>query len=99
MDTTGSASWDIVTMKDLSISGMLFNYAKKIPVGEMLELNISLPTSPESIHCIGQVCRVDERQAHKISTAQISIYFIAVVFKDMDAVKQEAIKKICNGYQ
>jgi len=97
-DATGSVAWGIVIMKDLSISGMSFTHTKKIPIGEILELNISLPTCPESIHCLAQVCRADERQATKISSAQISVYFIAVIFKDMDAAKQAAIKKICDGY-
>ena len=98
MDIGQSSGWEIVTMKDLSASGMLFTHTKKIPVGEILEFSISLPSSLEPIHCLGQVCRVLERQTSKISVAYIPVYTIAVFFKDIDASKQEAIKKICGGY-
>jgi len=98
MDASRSARWDMVTMQNLSASGILFTSTEKLPLGAMLEFNISSPFSAEPIHCIGQVGRVEERQSSKISVAQISVYSIAVFFKNINADKQEAIKKICDGH-
>jgi len=97
MDASISAKWDVVTMQNLSESGILFTSTEKLPLGAMFEFNISSPFNPDPVHCIGQVVRVEEKQSSKISVAQISVYSIAVLFKNIDADKQEAIKKICGG--
>lgn len=95
-----STSWDIVTMKDISPSGMCFNYTKKIPVGTELEFKITLPLHEQPIKCAGKVCRIDEDvgQGGKISSAKILVYRIAVCFKDMDAVSKLAISSLYDSY-
>lgn len=92
------ARWDIVTMQNLSASGLLFTTMTKLAVGTMLELTISSSICKEPVHCIGQVSRVSEKDGNKISTAQLSVYLIAAIFKNIDAETKKAIKKICDEY-
>ena len=86
-----SSKWNIVTIKDLGAGGLCFNHSQKIALGTELEFNIALPFTKEPIHCIGEVCRIDESHLGKISTPKIPIYWIAVRFTEIDADKKEAI--------
>ncbi len=90
-----TTAWEVVTMQNLSASGMLFTSTKKISTGLLFEFNISSPFIAQPIHCIGQVIRVEERQASKISVALIPVYSISIFFKNIGTDKEEAIKKIC----
>lgn len=90
-----AAAWEVVTMQNLSASGMLFTSTKKISEGSLFEFNISSPFIAQPIYCFGQVIRVEERQSSKISVAQIPVYSISVFFKNIDSDKEEAIKKMC----
>jgi hypothetical protein len=94
----GSVKWDIVTMKNLSATGMSFNYTKELPVQTVLEFNISVPFIKEPIHCIGQVCRIDRTQVDNSKPLRIPVYWIAVQFKDIDETKKEALVKFSEKF-
>ena len=89
--TAESSKWDIVTIRNLSASGISFNYNKKIALGTLIELNITLPIGPKPIRCLGQVCRIDETQSDRM---QIPIFGIAIRFIEIEEDKKEAINKL-----
>lgn len=92
-----SDGWDVVTMKDLSESGISFNYSEKIALGTVLEINIGLPSTTEGVHCLGVVRRVDE-PSNKTDIRKIPIYGIAVSFKEMQNDKKEVIKVLVKKF-
>ena len=86
-----SRKWDIVTVRDLSAGGILFNYNKKIPLGTALEFNISLPPPLEAVCCQGTVCRVDEQPLSGKDIKKIPIYGIAASFTELENGKKKAL--------
>ena len=89
-----SSKWDIVTIRNLSAAGISFNYNKKIALGALVELNITLPINPKPIRCLGQVCRIDETKSAQSDRIQIPIFGIAVRFIEIESDKKEAINKL-----
>jgi len=89
-----SVKWDIVTIRNLSATGVSFNYTQKIALDTILEFKIALPFTAEPLHCLGQICRIDEETMIKIKSRGIPIYWIAVRFIDIDTDKKEAIIKL-----
>ena len=75
--------WDIVSIQNLSSSGILFNYNQKIPLKTIMEFKISLPFEDGLIHCLGVVCRMEEPPPTK-RTQKIPIYKIAAYFTEID---------------
>lgn len=98
-DANAQGKWDIVTMKDLSASGVLINYTKIIPVGTVLEFNIALPFTEKPIYCLGRVCRIDDTHVEKIKSPRIPVYWIAVSFTDMNETKKQAILKYTDTFK
>lgn len=88
-----SLKWDVVTMRDLSASGVSFNYTKKIESGTVIEFNIAVPFTEEPFQCLGEVCRVDEQPTDRIRTRKIPVYGIAVRFKEIESDVKKTIKK------
>lgn len=86
-----SGKWNIVTIRNLSAAGISFNYNKKIALGTLIELNITLPIGPKPIHCLAEVCRIDESQSDRV---RIPVFGIAVRFIEIESDKKEAINKL-----
>ncbi|MFH1093563.1 MAG: PilZ domain-containing protein [Candidatus Omnitrophota bacterium] len=97
-----AVKWDIVTMKDLSASGISFNYTSKIPAKTALELNISLPFVKDGICCAGEVCRIDEKRPVNpmvaITKPPIPVYIIAAYFTQMQDSQKEALESYINNF-
>ncbi|MEW6087449.1 MAG: PilZ domain-containing protein [bacterium] len=93
-----SSKWNIVTIKNLSSSGIFFNYNEKIPVDTELELNISLPFISEPVHCLGKVCRVDEDKKYQAGLRKIPVYGIAVFFEIIDDNIKNAIDDFAENF-
>jgi hypothetical protein len=96
-DAARQRPWEMVTMQNLSATGILFTTTEKLPTGIMLEFMISSPKRPDPIYCVGQVIRVEESQRDKLCVSQITIYSVAVFFINISTDNQEAIKKICEA--
>ena len=92
-----SSKWNLVTIRNLSSSGILFNYNRKIPLKTILEFNMTLPFDKD-IHCLGKVVRVVEQTPSKPELKQIPIYGVAVNFIDLDTLKKAAINKYANKF-
>lgn len=87
--------WDIVTIRDVSVGGISFNYHEKLPMGTRLEFNIALPSSPDPVNCTGEVCRVDEPGPDRRGIRRTTIYGIAACFDDVpDPTKQALLKLV-----
>lgn len=86
-----SSRWNIVTIKNLSSSGIVFNFNKKIPVDTKLEIKISLPFLVGSALCLGKVCRVDEDRRYLAGLKINPVYGIAAYFDIIDENVKEAI--------
>jgi hypothetical protein len=90
--------WDIVTIRDLSVGGIAFNYHEKIPVGTALEFNIALPSSPDPVNCFGEVCRIDEPPQDTHGIRRTRIYGIAACFGEMPQETREALRKLAERF-
>jgi len=97
VDVGLSGRWDVVTLVDLSVSGILFTHTRSFLAGSMLEFNIlSTPTSVP-IYCIGRVIRSGKKPSSTTDAVQTSLYSTAVMFKSFDGGTLEAIKRICDA--
>lgn len=85
------AKWNIVTIIDLSSSGVFFKHNEDIPIGSGIELNISLPFIDKPANCLGRVCRVDEDKKYKAGLKKIPVYGIAAHFEIIDDDIKQAI--------
>ncbi|MDD5772104.1 MAG: PilZ domain-containing protein [bacterium] len=86
-----STKWNIVSIIDLSSSGVFFKHNEDIPIGSAIELNISLPFVNRPAHCLARVCRVDDDKQFKAGLKKIPVYGIAAPFEIMDEDIKEAI--------
>ena len=83
------AFWDLITAKNLSAGGLLFNYYKQVPVGVEIKLRIVFPLADSPIECTGKVVRSQKIIDNGIKSA----YRIAAEFEDID----EKAKRSING--
>ena len=84
-----ASKWNIVKLRNLSSTGMMFNYNQLIPVDTVLEFIMTLPFAKD-IQCLGGVCRVLEPPTNK-EFKGIVIYGIAVQFIELDTRVRESI--------
>lgn len=85
---TVSTDWDMVSLKDLSAGGALFNYNNNLGIGSLLDLKIDISRSIPTIHCVGKVTRIEEFQPH-------SILRIAAEFTEIGVQDREMINILC----
>jgi len=90
-DPAKPVKWDIVTIKDLSASGVAFNYTKIFPEGTKLEFYFPLPVTAEPLYCIGEVCRIDGSVGG--NTPRISVHRVAVRFTEITEARQEILEQ------
>lgn len=85
-------AWDIVTTRDLSAGGMLFNYDKRIDIGIGARFKIIFPFANHLIECTGKVIRDEKVDSFKYP----SVYRIAVQFENISSLNKKLIDKIAN---
>lgn len=93
-----SSKWNIVSIKNLSSSGIFFNYNEDIPIGTELEINISVPFVNEPVHCLAKICRIDEDKKFQAGLRKIPVYGIAAYFEIMDDDKKKAIDNFAENF-
>lgn len=86
-----SATWDMVTITNISEGGIFFDCVEKFAVGTVLEFNIALPATREWVHCLARVCRVDRRPP---GSRRMAVYGVAVNFVEIEEGKEEAIRTL-----
>jgi c-di-GMP-binding flagellar brake protein YcgR len=79
-----SDEWDMVTVKNLSAGGMLFNYKRNLGIDTRLDLKINISKSIPLINCIGRIIRIDEHM-------NSSEFGIAMEFTEIDEQEKETI--------
>ena len=82
-----NAFWDLITTKNLSAGGLLFNYYKDVPVGAEIELRIVFPLADRPIECIGKVVRSQKIIDNGVKSA----YRIAAQFEDINEQDKRSI--------
>ncbi len=97
--TDASVKWEIVTIRNVSPGGLSFNYTQKFAIKTILELDIGLSSIVGIVHCLGEVCRVDELPPRRPDLKTIPIYGIAVKFINFPEEKKEAIEKLIKEFQ
>ncbi|MFQ5963243.1 MAG: PilZ domain-containing protein [Candidatus Scalinduaceae bacterium] len=84
-----SADWGMVTVKNLSEGGMLFDYKKNLGINTHLDLKIDISKSTPLINCVGKIIRIDEH-------LNSSMFGIATSFTDISKQGKEIINKTAN---
>ena len=92
-----SPNWNLVTTRDLSSSGIFFNYDQKIPIGTILEFNMTLPFA-ENVHCLGKVRRIEKEAPAKTSIQKIPVYGIAAHFINLDRFIRESLESFAKKF-
>ncbi len=92
-----SSNWNLVTTRDLSSSGILFNYNQKIPMGTILEFSMTLPFA-ENVHCLGKVRRIEKEQPAKAGLQKIPVYGIGVHFINLDRFIKESLESFAKKF-
>ncbi|MBC8205986.1 MAG: PilZ domain-containing protein [Kiritimatiellales bacterium] len=81
--STENVHWDMVTAKNLSASGILFNYDRYIEPGTRIRFKISLPVC-DAVECEGEVVRnVMGPPRGVFAGSDPEVCAIAAVFKDI----------------
>jgi hypothetical protein len=90
--TAPEPRWDIVTAKDLSASGVLFNYNRYIEPGTQINFKISLPFNT-GIECVGEVVRNMTGTPLWSGRAAEAVCGVAVVFSELAEEDQIAMRE------
>ncbi len=92
-----SSNWNLVTTRNLSSSGILFNYNQKIPMGTILEFSMTLPFA-DNVHCLGKVRRIEKEQPAKTGIQKIPVYGIAANFMNLDRFIKESLESFAKKF-
>jgi len=87
-----SVKYDIVTLRNLSAGGLLFNYDKVVEVGTYLEFTIHFPEVEHPVHCKGEVVRIEKAK----QSPPLILYHIAVHFVEEDRI--EILEGVLNEF-
>jgi c-di-GMP-binding flagellar brake protein YcgR len=71
--------------KNISAGGLVFISDEFLAFGTVIEINIDLPQSQETIQCLGRVVRIKELDKNR--------YDIAVCFLDMTGSQRSKLDK------
>ena len=86
------SKWDMVTVRNLSASGMLFCYDDTITKGTQVNFKIIFPFSAHVIRCIGRIIRNNKPQEDSYP----KISFIAAEFEKIKKEDKHLINEIAN---
>ncbi len=81
-----STGWDMVSVKNLSAGGMLFDYKKNLELDSLLDFKIYISRSTPTINCVGKIIRIAE-------SIPPSIFGIATEFAEIEEHEKEMISK------
>jgi len=86
------SKWDIVTVRNLSASGMLFSYDAAITKGTQVNFKIIFPFSAHVIRCIGRIIRNNK----PYEDTYPKIRFIATKFEKIKKGDKDLIDMMAN---
>ena len=82
------SEWNMVTIRNISAGGILFNFNRKINLGSILEFEINFPASKAPIKCAGRVLRVETPKT--MSLFHVATIFVKINDKDKDLINKAA---------
>lgn len=82
--TDPATKWELSTLRDISEGGCSFFSGKEYTPGEVLEIEIQLPTLTDFMHFTGEIKRCDPDQKKHITR-----YGVAVQFTGLDEAKRK----------
>lgn len=74
--------WEIVVAKDISASGILFNYNRYLPPGSRVDFRIALPAC-KPIECEGEVVRNVRGRFLDVGCSEPPVCFVAAIFQGL----------------
>jgi len=81
------SKWDIVTVRNLSAGGMLFNYYNNIELGTQVNFRIIFPLSAHAICCIGKIIRNNKPSVNpNTRISLVAAEFEKIKKKDRDLI-------------
>ena len=83
--------WDIVTAKNISASGVLFNYNLFLEPGSRVGLRISLPPN-RVFECEGAIVRNVSGEDPAFGTGASRVHAVAAIYSGLSAEEQEALR-------
>ncbi len=89
-----ASRWDIVSTRNLSAGGVLFNYNKDIKVGTGLHFRIISPFSPHMIRCIGKVVRTEKPEKN----VSPRLFLVAAEFDKITSKDKGLIDSFANEF-
>lgn len=91
------ARWDIVMAKDLSASGILFNYDRYLDPGIRVRFRIALPVC-EPVECEGEVVRNVMGMSRGYGSSTPAVCAVAAEFRDLSERDQEIMTDVLSQY-
>lgn len=83
----GEKKWDIVTLRNLSAGGILFNYDGRLPEERSIDLKINVPGISDPLICEARIIRIEPPVDYGITP-------IAAVFTRISPEDREYLKEI-----
>jgi hypothetical protein len=83
--------WDIVTAKDISASGILFNYGQYLEPGSRVQFRISLPICG-SVDCEGEVIRNVMGTSRGLANSGPAVCAVAAAFRNISESDRQALE-------
>lgn len=74
--------WDIVMARDISASGILFNYDHYLEPGTRIYLKVSMP-SGEHVECESEVVRNVRGSARGVESTEVAVCAVAATFRNI----------------
>lgn len=84
-------TFDLSTVKNISVGGCYFGSQKAYPVGQLLDLEVKLPGIKDPLLFQGTIRRCDPGQAP-------GLFFIAVEFTNMGESQKEAFSRVMSFF-
>lgn len=90
-------SWNIVTVRNISSSGILFNFDQSIPLGTIIEFKITMPFV--EFECTGEICRLDQEKVNPMTEQhRVIIRGAAARFIDVDEETKKMIDEFAEHF-
>ncbi len=88
-----SGEWELVTVRNISETGILFNHHRSLVVGSELVLSIGLPFSASPVVCRAKAVRVQDDRRPGVA---LKPYAIGAAFSDLSETMRKGLRDYGN---
>lgn len=85
-----SGEWEMVALRNISETGILFNYGRVLEIGRELSFSIVLPFSAIPAECGGKIVRVKDETR---PGALVKTYTVGVSFSGLDETSRKGLRQ------